>query len=106
MRIYLIAPSHYQADRSLYKLEQSWTSAVTLPYLKALTPTGHEVHLVDEIMGTVDLDGRYDLVAISPMACQVVRGYDLADHYRRRGIPVVMGGIWVSLNPPESLHDG
>ena len=43
MRIYLISPTHYNPDGSLHKTTRYWTSAVTLPYLKAITPPEHEV---------------------------------------------------------------
>ena len=38
MKIYLISPTHYTPDGNLVKSVQYWTSAITLPYLKALTP--------------------------------------------------------------------
>ncbi len=58
MRIYLVSPTHYAADGTLHKTTRYWTSALTLPYLKALTPPEHEVTFVDELMQDVDLDHR------------------------------------------------
>jgi len=43
MRIYLVSPTHYNLDGSLHKTTRYWTSATTLPYLKAITPPEHEV---------------------------------------------------------------
>ena len=38
MRIYFVSPTHYDANGGLHKTTRYWTSAVTLPYLKAITP--------------------------------------------------------------------
>jgi len=103
VRILLISPSHYNPDGSLHKTTRYWTSGLTLPYLKALTPPGHEVSMVDELFYDVDLDGDYDLVGITAMGPQVKRAYDLADQFRARGVRVVLGGTWVTLTVDESL---
>jgi radical SAM superfamily enzyme YgiQ (UPF0313 family) len=104
MRIYLISPTHYRPDGLLVKSDHYWTSALTLPYLKALTPPHHDVRFVDEIMGDVDLTADCDVVGITAMGPQIRRGYELADWYRSRGVKVVMGGQWVTLNPDQALE--
>ena len=38
------------------------------------------------------------------MTTTVKRGYEMADHFRRRGIKVVMGGMHVSCLPQEALQ--
>src|SRR5574341_440192 len=104
MRIYLVSPTHYNPDRSLHKTTRYWTSGITLPYLKALTPPGHDVSFVDELFFDVDLQRDCDLVGITAMGPQIARAYDLADRFRARGRKVVLGGTWVSLTPEESLR--
>lgn len=103
MRILLISPTHYGPAGELHKTTRYWTSGLTLPYLKALTPPGHEVSMVDELFYDVDLDWEGDLVGITAMGPQIKRAYDLADHFRARGRRVVLGGTWVTLNVDESL---
>ncbi len=103
MRILLISPTHYDADGSLHKTTRYWTSGTTLPYLKALTPPGHEVQTIDELFYDVDLHSDVDLVGITAMGPQIRRAYDLADHFRARGVRVVLGGTWVTLTVEESL---
>jgi hypothetical protein len=103
MRIYLISPTHRNRDGSLHKTTRYWTSGITLPYLKALTPPGHDVSMVDEMFYDVDLEGSYDLVGLTAMGPQIARAYELADHFRGRGAKVVLGGTWVSLTPEVSL---
>jgi len=104
VRILLISPSHYNHDGTLHKTTRYWTSGITLPYLKALTPPQFEVQMVDELFHDVDPDADIDLVGITTMGPQIKRAYDLADHFRRRGIRVVLGGTWVSLAAEESLR--
>ncbi len=104
MRILLISPTHYNPDGSLHKTTRYWTSGLTLPYLRALTPPGHDVETIDELFYDVDLEGEYDLVGITAMGPQIKRAYHLADHYRSRGTRVVLGGTWVTLTVEESLR--
>jgi radical SAM superfamily enzyme YgiQ (UPF0313 family) len=104
VRILLISPSHYNADGTLHKTTRYWTSALTLPYLKALTPPGHDVQMVDEIFYDVDLGFDGDVVGITAMGPQIRRAYDLADHFRARGVRVVLGGTWVTLTAEASLQ--
>ena len=104
MRILLISPTHYNADGTLHKTTRYWTSGLTLPYLKALTPPRHEVSMVDELFYDVDLDGAWGLVGITAMGPQIRRAYDLADQFRQRGTRVVLGGTWVTLTVDASLQ--
>jgi radical SAM superfamily enzyme YgiQ (UPF0313 family) len=69
----------------------------------ALTPPGWEVKIVDEKFEPVDLEQGADLAGITAMTTTVQRGYELADHFRGRGIKVVMGGMHVSCLPHEAL---
>jgi radical SAM superfamily enzyme YgiQ (UPF0313 family) len=99
--LYLVSPSHYLADGRLVKTTRYWTSGLTMPALKALTPAGWDVTIQDELIGDVDLDRRCDVVGIGAMGPQIARAYDLADAFRARGKKVVLGGPWVSLAPAD-----
>jgi radical SAM superfamily enzyme YgiQ (UPF0313 family) len=70
--------------------------------LAALTPPDIEISFTDERLVPVDLDEDCDLVALSVMTPQAGRAYELARHYRQKGVPVVLGGIHVSLLPQEA----
>jgi radical SAM superfamily enzyme YgiQ (UPF0313 family) len=48
--------------------------------------------------------GRPDLVMISVWTCLAPSAYELADQYRARGIPVVLGGVHPSILPGEALR--
>ena len=49
-----------------------------------------------------DANQSADLVAITAMTAQAPAAYSLADQYRARGIPVVLGGIHPSMCPEEA----
>src|SRR5580658_264030 len=63
----------------------------------------YEVVLTDENIETVDFDLQTDLVGISAMTSYVNRGYEIADQFRAKGVPVVMGGVHPSFMPQEAL---
>jgi radical SAM superfamily enzyme YgiQ (UPF0313 family) len=47
---------------------------------------------------------EFDLVGISSMTAQIDEAYRVADTFRSRGTPVVMGGLHVSALPEEALE--
>ena len=62
-----------------------------------------EVILTDENIEEIDFDTKVDMVGISAMTSYVNRGYEIADEYRRRGVPVIMGGVHPSFMREEAL---
>src|SRR5258705_1339428 len=64
----------------------------------------YEVVLTDENIESINFDLEGELVGISAMTCYVNRGYEIADAFRARGIPVVMGGVHPSFMPREALQ--
>ena len=69
----------------------------------ALTPPEWQVTIVDEKVESLDLNQEADLVGITAMTTTVQRAYEIAAHFRQRGIQVVMGGMHVSCLPEEAL---
>lgn len=69
----------------------------------ALTPPDVEVRVIDESVEEIRLDGRPDLIGIAVQAPTAPYVYELSASYRKKGIPVVLGGVHVSLNPEEAL---
>jgi len=60
------------------------------------------VRLIDENVEQVDVNTPADWVAMTCMTASAPRAYELADAFRDRGIPVVMGGIHPSVMPDEA----
>lgn len=69
--------------------------------LAGLTPPGVEIRFYDDRMERIPFDEATDLVAISVETYTAKRAYQVASEYRRRGVPVVMGGFHASLCPEE-----
>jgi radical SAM superfamily enzyme YgiQ (UPF0313 family) len=71
----------------------------------ALTPPGFEV-VYREIQDVSPGDPLepFDLVAISSFTAQIEEAYALADRYRVAGVPVVLGGLHVTLMPDEAAQ--
>jgi radical SAM superfamily enzyme YgiQ (UPF0313 family) len=75
---------------------------LSLPTLAAYTPPGATVEIVDEKYSALP-DGRgYDLVGITAMTPLAPRAYRIADAFRRRGIPVILGGYHPTVLPDEA----
>ncbi len=69
----------------------------------AALPGTVEISFTDENLEAVDFDEPADLVALSMMlTSQVKRGWEIADAFRRRGVPVISGGIATMLHAEET----
>ena len=84
----------------------SWQlTPLTLAALAGLTPPDVEVEAIDDRIEAVDYDTPRDLVGISVKTFTARRAYQIADEFRRRGVPVILGGHHPTLRPDEAaLH--
>src|SRR5436190_15995048 len=71
--------------------------------LAGLTPRKFEVesHEIADLRKESELPEHFDLVAISTFTAQLKEAWRIADLYRGKNIPVVMGGITVGSLPEE-----
>ena len=74
----------------------------TMPYLAAFFPDDWQITHVDEVAEKIDYDIPYDLVALTFHTPSAPHAYEIADHFRARGITVIMGGPHVTLLPDEA----
>src|SRR5687768_15381715 len=70
--------------------------------IAGLTPSGVDVRFYDDRMENIPFDESTDLVALSVETYTAKRSYQIASEYRRRGVPVVMGGFHPTLVPDEA----
>jgi radical SAM superfamily enzyme YgiQ (UPF0313 family) len=105
-RIHLINPKADSLITQPMLFGRALFSPVTgLIAVAALIPEDrYEVVLTDENVEPIDFDLKADLVGISAMTCYVNRGYEIADKFRERGVPVIMGGVHPSFMPQEALE--
>lgn len=69
----------------------------------ATLPEDVEIDFVDENLETIDFRDPADLVGISMLlTSQMKRGWQIADEYRKQGIPVICGGIGTMLHAQET----
>lgn len=77
---------------------------LTIALLKALTPEEVGTSFFDDRIELIDYDAPTDLVAITVETYTAKRSYKIASAYRKRGIPVIMGGYHVTLIPEEAME--
>ena len=80
---------------------------LTLTTLAAMIPPelGAEAAIYDETAGAIPAGLEADLVCMTCITGTASRTYAYADMFRRRGIPVVLGGVHPTLMPGEAaLH--
>jgi radical SAM superfamily enzyme YgiQ (UPF0313 family) len=110
MRLCLINPcnplvSIVKVKESRWNRYRVW-KPLSLMALAGLTPPQWRTSIVDENLGVPDYSAmpRPDLVGITAFTSQANRAYELAGHFRRLGVPVVMGGIHATMCLDEVLE--
>jgi radical SAM superfamily enzyme YgiQ (UPF0313 family) len=101
VRLTLVHPAigRREGDRRYLR---SWQMQPLAPaVLAGLTPKGVEVRFWDDRLEAIPFDEPTDLVAISVETYTAMRSYQIASEYRRRGVPVVMGGFHATLRTDE-----
>ena len=103
MKILLIAPCPENEQRpNTMDIPQ-----LTLSLIAGLTPLQHEVTVCEEVYGDkINFDGDYDLIGITLMTQTCIRGYAIANEFRKRGKIVIFGGIHATCLPEEAIHFG
>jgi radical SAM superfamily enzyme YgiQ (UPF0313 family) len=103
MRLFLINPSNplvsmVHVKESRWNRYRVW-KPLSLMVLAGLTPPEWEITILDENLGVPDYPAmpRPDLVGITAFTSQANRAYEVAAHFRRLGVPVVMGGIHATM---------
>ena len=100
MKLTLIHPAI--GRRAGQKYIRTWQMEPLPPALiAALTPSDVEVRFYDDRMEQIPFDEPTDLVAISVETYTAKRAYQIASEFRRRAVPVVMGGFHATLCPDE-----
>ncbi len=105
LRIALVSPRGplYRHGSGIWKKTMRY-APLTLTTLAALIPDDvpAEVTLIDEGIEDIAPGIEADLVGISAITGTAPRAYELADRFRARGLPVVLGGVHPTLVPGEA----
>lgn len=102
MRVTFVRPNIGRLANGPY-LDEGRMEPLPLGVLAALTPPDVDCVLVDDRVEPVPYDTPTDLVAITVEIYTARRAYEIAAEFRRRGVPVVMGGFQPTLAPDECL---
>lgn len=100
MRLTIIQPCMGRRSKEAYI--RTWQMEPLAPaVLAALTPPDIAISFFDDRMEAIPFDEPTDLVAITVETYTAKRAYQIATEYRKRGVPVVMGGFHATLVPEE-----
>ncbi len=103
MKITFLRPNIGRLENGPY-IDEGRMEPLTLAVVAAYTPRDVECVLYDDRMEQIPFDEPTDLAAISVEIYNARRSYEIAAEYRKRGVPVVMGGFQPTLVPDECLE--
>jgi len=103
MRVKMILPALTEAKSPFFRaIKYSLFPPLGLATLAAYLHDDDEVTIVDEHVEALGLEDEPDLVVIQAYITSARRSYEIADHYRGRGVHVAMGGLHVTSLPQEA----
>src|SRR5258706_5266434 len=103
MKVKMILPALTEAKSPFWRpIKYSLFPPLGLASLAGYLAEDDEVVLQDEHVETLDLDDEPDLVVIQVYITSAKRSYEIADHYRRQGIHVALGGLHLTSLPDEA----
>lgn len=104
MKVKMILPALTEAKSPFWRpIKYSLFPPLGLATLAGYLDESDEVTIQDEHVETLDLDDQPDLVVIQVYITSAYRAYQLADHYRRRGAYICLGGLHVTALPMEAI---
>lgn len=102
-RVKLMLPALTEATSPYWRpIKYSLFPPLGLATLAAYLDPELDITLVDEHVEPITLDDDPDLVIIQVYITNAYRAYKLADHYRRKGAHVALGGLHVTSLPDEA----
>ena len=103
MKIKFILPALTEAESSFWRpIKYSLFPPLGLATLAAFTSEEDEAQIVDQHVQKLNLDDEPDIVSIQVYITNAYRAYKIADHYRAKGVFVILGGLHVTSLPEEA----
>lgn len=103
LRVKLILPALTEATSPYWRpIKYSLFPPLGLATLAAYLRPDDEAAIVDEHVEALRTDDAPELVVIQVYITNAYRAYRIADHYRARGVFVVLGGLHVTSLPDEA----
>lgn len=106
MKIKMILPALAEAENPFWRpVKYSLFPPLGLATLAAYLSPEDEIDLQDQHVEKLNLNDTPDLVVIQVYITNAYRAYKIADHYRKKGSYVILGGLHVTALPQEAaLH--
>lgn len=103
MKVKMILPALTEAKSPFWRpIKYSLFPPLGLATLASYLDESDEVVLQDEHVETLDLTDEPDLVVIQVYITSAYRAYQIADHYRKKGVYICLGGLHVTSLPEEA----
>lgn len=103
MKVKLILPSLTEAKSAFWRpIKYSLFPPLGLATLAAYLSDDDEIDLQDQHVETLNLNDNPDLVIIQVYITNAKRAYSIAQHYRSKGVFVILGGLHVTSLPDEA----
>jgi radical SAM superfamily enzyme YgiQ (UPF0313 family) len=99
-KILLISPAYH--TKLLENVRVLALPPLNLGLIASHTPAEYEVQIIDEAFDDIDYHTNADLIGITCMTPLAPRAYEISREFRKRGTPVVLGGIHPSMLPEEA----
>ena len=104
-RVKMILPALTEATSPYWRpIKYSLFPPLGLATLAAYLDPDLEIDLQDEHVEPLNLDDEPDLVIVQVYITNAYRAYRIADHYRRKGAHVALGGLHVTSLPEEAAR--
>lgn len=100
MKILLVYPNRFEEKDKRKFLRLPPLNLLTLA---GLTPKDVEIEILDDRYYDIDFDQKVDAVGITGITCNAPRAYQIADEFRKRGVPVILGGSHFTFMTEEAL---
>jgi len=108
MKVLLIAPASERwrkvGKNRIFNGKTFRFSMLSLLTVAAETPPDVNIKIIDEQIEEIPWDAPADLVGITCMTALAPRAYEIAGEFRKRNIPVVLGGMHPTLCAEEALN--
>lgn len=103
MKVKMILPALKEAESPFWRpIKYALFPPLGLATLASFLSDSDDIEIVDQHVEQLDLNDNPDLVIIQVYITNAYRSYKIADHYRKRGVYVILGGLHVTSLPFEA----
>ncbi|MBZ0274382.1 B12-binding domain-containing radical SAM protein, partial [bacterium] len=104
MKVLLLSPAQLAADGKPLRVKRTFITPLSILLLAGITGREHDVAIANDYSEDIPYDEPWDAVGITTTTLHSARGYQIAAEFRKRGVPVVMGGFHPTLFTDEAMQ--